>query len=218
MPELSPSALVQMPRPKTSPAVHVPVRAKSFSEAAAVFSSMDRPDRSGPMPPPLPLVLQRSHPPLRKKKSFSNVSGWLNRAEHSRRISLDSVTNTPRPIKSRDGFYQSLDPDAGVSPTVSPIEETQTPTEKDTIMAEQLDSRASVSTLSSLDSESDEPTEPTPNSSPGRPQTSQTSQTSPTLELSRVTTFGEKQEEAGLATEFGLGTGPVRLSRVGVAF
>jgi hypothetical protein len=63
-----------------------------------------------------------------------------------------------------------------------------------------------------LESEVDEPTEPTPNSSPGRPLTAQTP------ELSRITTFGEKQEEAGAVKEFGFKAGPLRLSRVGVAF
>ena len=60
-------------------------------------------------PPPLPLVLR---PPLRKKKSFSRVSKWLSddSRSHSRDISLDSITNLPRPIKDRDGFYQSVTP------------------------------------------------------------------------------------------------------------
>ena len=66
-------------------------------------------------PPPLPLRLR---PPLRKKKSFSRVSSWLflpNNGDHqhlhhphphNRDISLDSITNLPRPVTGADGFYQ----------------------------------------------------------------------------------------------------------------
>ncbi|KFA73622.1 hypothetical protein S40288_02577 [Stachybotrys chartarum IBT 40288] len=57
-------------------------------------------------PPPLPLVLR---PPLRKKKSFSRVSTWLfPSGEHSREISLESITNLPRPVKGGEGFYQCV--------------------------------------------------------------------------------------------------------------
>ncbi|XXG98529.1 hypothetical protein Hte_004853 [Hypoxylon texense] len=55
-------------------------------------------------PPPLPLRLR---PPLRKKKSFSRVSTWLFPGEeHKRDISLDSLTNVPKPVTDADGFYQ----------------------------------------------------------------------------------------------------------------
>jgi hypothetical protein len=57
-------------------------------------------------PPPLPLRLR---PPLRKKKSFSRVSTWLGfpgDPQHSRDISLDSITNAPKPVNAGDGFYQ----------------------------------------------------------------------------------------------------------------
>lgn len=58
------------------------------------------------LPPPLPLVLR---PPLRKKKSFSRVSTWLfPNGRHSRDLSLDSVTNAPRPVKGTEGFYQCV--------------------------------------------------------------------------------------------------------------
>ncbi len=63
-----------------------------------------------PLAPPLPLVLR---PPLRKKKSFSRVSNWLFPSEdgsHGRDISLDSVTNLPRPVTGREGFYQCMTP------------------------------------------------------------------------------------------------------------
>ncbi|GAP82904.1 putative acid phosphatase-like protein [Rosellinia necatrix] len=62
-------------------------------------------------PPPLPLRLR---PPLRKKKSFSRVSNWLNPAgaagtaatRHKRDVSYDSITNAPAPVTGRKGFYQ----------------------------------------------------------------------------------------------------------------
>lgn len=77
-----------------------------------------------PLAPPLPLILR---PPLRKKKSFSRVSDWLFPAgtdketaptaqsaaySHRRNVSIDSVTNTPRALTDRDGFYQTLPPSA----------------------------------------------------------------------------------------------------------
>lgn len=73
-----------------------------------------------PLAPPLPLILR---PPLRKKKSFSRVSSWLFPAgeedrervpcpQHRREVSLDSVTNAPRALTDRDGFYQTLPPSA----------------------------------------------------------------------------------------------------------
>jgi hypothetical protein len=60
-------------------------------------------------PPPLPLRLR---PPLRKKKSFSRVSSWLFPvgAEHKRDISLDSLTNAPKPISGDGVFYQVAHP------------------------------------------------------------------------------------------------------------
>jgi len=100
-------------RPQTAPTkapLQIPNRAKTFTEASAPFSSpsssrlrMDRPP-----PPPLPLVLR---PPLRKKKSFSRVSTWLfPDGSHGRDMSVDSVTNLPRPVKGREGFYQCVTP------------------------------------------------------------------------------------------------------------
>lgn len=66
-------------------------------------------------PPPLPLRLR---PPLRKKKSFSGasrVSSWLfpAGAEHKRDISLDSITNAPKPVTGNGGFYQVAHPGPG---------------------------------------------------------------------------------------------------------
>ena len=79
-------------------------------------------------PPPLPLRLR---PPLRKKKSFSRVSSWLflpNNGDHqhlhhphphNRDISLDSITNLPRPVTGADGFYQVAPAPAGPAATRS---------------------------------------------------------------------------------------------------
>lgn len=67
---------------------------------------------SRPPPPPLPLRLR---PPLRKKKSFSRVSSWLGfqgGEQHNRDISLDSITNIPRPTTGNDGFYEVAQPTA----------------------------------------------------------------------------------------------------------
>ncbi|KAL2061815.1 hypothetical protein VTL71DRAFT_7193 [Oculimacula yallundae] len=180
-------------RPKTAPSktVHIPSRLVPFTEASATFrspsmsSTSSRPDRGSPAPP-LPLVLQAAHPPLRKKKSFSRVSNWLFPAsgEHSRNISSDSITNTPKPITSRDGFYQCVD----LRPAVP------------------LARSNSLSTVSTLESELDEPTIPTswsPNSSPGTSHQKQQEVTirelsmdsdrnEKSIELTRMRTFGEK--------------------------
>lgn len=177
-------------RPKTAPTktVHIPTRLKSFTEASAAFNAPSTPPRRDEHvlpPPPLPLVLQAPpHPPLRKKKSFSRVSNWLFPGpDHSRNISLDSVTNTPKPVTSREGFYQC-------------IELKQTPANTST---------TSVSTISTLESELDEPTIPTtwtPHSSPGRgPMKDEftiralsidSERQEKSIELTRMRTFGEQ--------------------------
>jgi len=188
MPDLKTSELECLPRPKTAPAkptVHIPIRAKSFTEASATFSAIEKEQLP---PPPLPLVLQSTRPPLRKKKSFSRVSSWLFPGEHARNISLDSVTNTPKPVTSREGFYQCID----ANPR-----------------------RPSVSTVSTLESTIDEPTATTTwtaNSSPnGEPQKDD-------IELTRIATFGDKEEGIIVTREFGTAGMPIRMSRVGVAF
>ncbi|KAL1856354.1 hypothetical protein VTK73DRAFT_8302 [Phialemonium thermophilum] len=78
-------------------------------------------DLDRPLAPPLPLVLR---PPLRKKKSFSRVSSWLfpgstaegdggDSLQHRRgEESVGSITNLPRPITGREGFYQCVSPAA----------------------------------------------------------------------------------------------------------
>jgi hypothetical protein len=209
-------------RPKTAPSktVHIPTRLKSFTEASATFNSPSTPptpphqfDRALPPPPPLPLVLQAPHPPLRKKKSFSRVSNWLFPAagsEHSRNISLDSVTNTPKQVTIREGFYQCVDlkqPQANVS-------------------------TLSVSTVSTLESELDAPTIPTtwsPHSSPGgaprkadvtiRTMSMDSDRNEKSIELTRLRTFGEK--EIGPEETWRMEAMPVRVpgrNSVGVAF
>lgn len=99
-------------RPRTAPAkqpVRIPHRGTSFTDAAAFARKIE----SRGMLPPLPLRLR---PPLRKKKSFSRasihrVSTWLfNGADHGTDISLESITNEPKPLSGEDGFYQTLKP------------------------------------------------------------------------------------------------------------
>lgn len=187
MPHLKISELERLSRPRTAPikpTVHIPVRAKSFTEASAPFSAIEKEQP----PPPLPLVLQQTRPPLRKKKSFSRVSSWLFPSEHNRNISLDSVTNTPKPVTSREGFYQCI---------------------------EAHPRRHSVSTVSTLESTIDEPTATTTwtaHSSPGGQDKKDE------IELTRIATFGDKEEGIIVTREFGTMEMPIRMSRVGVAF
>ncbi|CAJ2513657.1 Uu.00g017760.m01.CDS01 [Anthostomella pinea] len=87
-------------RPRTAPSkapVRVPYRANSSRRVEGHIP-----------PPPLPLRLR---PPLRKKKSFSRVSTWLfPSGEHHREISLDSLTNAPKPVTDAEGYYQIANP------------------------------------------------------------------------------------------------------------
>jgi hypothetical protein len=220
-------------RPKTAPSktVHIPTRLKSFTEASAAFSTPTQSQTSSlskfqkherqrelnslnhelPPPPPLPLVLQAPRPPLRKKKSFSRVSNWLF-PEHSRNISLDSVTNTPKPVTSREGFYQCVEL-AQSAPIRTSID--------------------SVSTVRTLESELDEPTAPTtwtPQSSPGgagkrdvtiRTMSIDEMRDEESIELTRMRTFGESEMNAEQTWRMepmpGQGHVPGRNS-VGVAF
>ncbi|KAH8597235.1 hypothetical protein B0O99DRAFT_670806 [Bisporella sp. PMI_857] len=126
-------------RPQTAPSrpVLIPSRLKSFTEASAAFTShpitsaisqqtttitssaSSHPshpnnllNRELPPPPPLPLVLQSTqHPTLKRKKSFSRISNWLSSStSRSRNNSLSSITNTPKALTSREGFYQCVLP------------------------------------------------------------------------------------------------------------
>ncbi|ESZ98697.1 hypothetical protein SBOR_0935 [Sclerotinia borealis F-4128] len=86
-----------------------------------------------PLPPPLPLVLQTPQLTTRRK-SMSRVSSWLftsdSERHHSRHMSLDFVTNTPKPMTSREGFYQCIE-------------------------VKEIDNLLSVSSVSSIESEID---------------------------------------------------------------
>ncbi|KAF7544077.1 hypothetical protein G7Z17_g10251 [Cylindrodendrum hubeiense] len=102
----------EIDRPHTAPIkphTHAHRRAKTAGDAPTSPPHTPSPrarrdDR--PLPPPLPLVLR---PPLRKKKSFSRVSNWLfPGVEPNGDRSLDSVTNLPRPVTGKDGFYQCV--------------------------------------------------------------------------------------------------------------
>ncbi|CAK7218929.1 hypothetical protein SCUCBS95973_003649 [Sporothrix curviconia] len=115
-----------------------------------------------PLAPPLPLVLR---PPLRKKKSFSRVSHWLsfdNNNGHENNgvapsrggggdaggLSFDSVTNMPRPVTVKDGFYTCLSPLESVP---SPLEAASGNGRRTSI-----DSLMSVDTLSTWTTEAAE--------------------------------------------------------------
>ncbi|RAL66144.1 hypothetical protein DID88_005816 [Monilinia fructigena] len=99
-------------RPQTAPSR--PRRLKS------VDSSLHAPKllKERPFPPPLPLVLQTPRVATRRK-SMSRVSSWLfptsSEKTHYRHISLDSVTNTPKPVTSKEGFYQCVESPQSVS-------------------------------------------------------------------------------------------------------
>lgn len=126
MPPSAPSFAerLSVERPRTAPPkpmTNGPNRAKRSDTSYSTPPRKSSPDINRyefsletPLAPPLPLVLR---PPLRKKKSFSRVSSWLFPAtdaaaghRHQRGISLDSVTNAPRAVRERDGFYQCMPP------------------------------------------------------------------------------------------------------------
>lgn len=159
-------------RPHTAPSKrpHTPQRAVRGVGAASAFitppPSREREQR--PLAPPLPLVLR---PPLRKKKSFSRVSSWLfpGDAEHQRNISLDSVTNLPRPIKGREGFYQCIAPSGDGAPD-----------------RRSFDTDITVTTWRT----EDEQTAPTTTWSPGSTPVTKSSERAAPLE--RTTTFGRE--------------------------
>ncbi|APA06189.1 hypothetical protein sscle_01g009590 [Sclerotinia sclerotiorum 1980 UF-70] len=91
-------------RPQTAPSR--PRRLKSIDSSLRAPKLL----KERPLPPPLPLVLQTPQVAARSK-SLSRVSSWLFPSEqhHSRHMSLDSVTNTPKPVTSRQGFYQCIE-------------------------------------------------------------------------------------------------------------
>ncbi|KAK4462270.1 hypothetical protein QBC42DRAFT_268282 [Cladorrhinum samala] len=79
-------------------------------------------DLDRPLAPPLPLTLR---PPLRKKKSFSRVSHWLDSnlskvdeaSPSPTGTTATFITTSPRPIKETDGFYQCVAPPEGLPRT-----------------------------------------------------------------------------------------------------
>lgn len=132
---------VQLERPLTAPLNHhmfpAPNSSERLGEGLADLEAKLQLQHTPTLAPPLPLVLR---PPLRKKKSFSRVSTWLfPHGQHKRDVSLDSVTNVPRPIKGTDGFYQCVQPGGSAQRT----------------------SFDSLDTVSTWDSEDDQRTAPT---------------------------------------------------------
>lgn len=127
----------QASRSASAPETHAKqaVRASAFNSHPPYASPKiidNSVDVSVPLAPPLPLILR---PPLRKKKSFSRVSDWLFPADmeqqqhqnpattspggaispfavHRRHLSMDSITNAPRALTDKEGFYQTLPPSA----------------------------------------------------------------------------------------------------------
>ena len=102
----------EIQRPQTAPLkteFEISNRSQEFGDGKATNSALKQARYNDPRPPPpLPLVLR---PPLRKKKSFSRVSTWLcPNGQHNRDLSLDSITNLPRPVKGTEGFYQCVAP------------------------------------------------------------------------------------------------------------
>ncbi|KAH7327915.1 hypothetical protein B0I35DRAFT_3876 [Stachybotrys elegans] len=163
-------------RPQTAP-IRSPIPSPSHTERGASAAKRPPPTRrdNGPLPPPLPLVLR---PPLRKKKSFSRVSNWLTGGEHSRDMSLDSVTNLPRPVRNGDGFYQCV-PAGGRSYAISSFESLQSVSSWET-----SDNMATAPTAWSLSPQS------TPRSRKGEPL------------LERTATFGSKDGRGTVGVAF----------------
>ncbi|KAK2021965.1 hypothetical protein LX32DRAFT_699008 [Colletotrichum zoysiae] len=164
-------------RPHTAPPRppgHIPHQGMVFAAddtAALITPPPSRGRETRPLPPPLPLVLR---PPLRKKKSFSRVSTWLFPGgaagqHHERGISSDSITNFPRPVKDREGFYQCV----------------QVPQERHA-------SINSISTVSTSESDDGGQTAPTAWS----PSSTLVTRTDD-LPMERPSTFGNEKEDGG---------------------
>lgn len=199
-------------RPGTAPSklVPMPTVLNPVNEETSALNTPALGDESFVLPPPLPLVLQAPpRPQLRKKKSFSRVSTWLFPGpDHSRNLSFESVTNTPQPVTSRDGFYQCVD-----------------------LRQADRSSFTSVSTISTMETELDDlhgPTTGTPASSPGGSKREATIGTlsidsemkDEGVELTRLRTFGEEDVSSNYSWRIeSIPTGPVREGTVvGMAF
>jgi hypothetical protein len=181
-------------RPSTAPVkptVRIPHRAKSFSEISATFNAIEE---DMPLPPPLPLVLERSTPPLRKKKSFSRVSSWLF-PDQARNVSVESVTNTPKPVTSREGFYKCIDPSLTTT------------------------RRSSVSTVSTMVSTTGDGPNATADSATWTSDSSPQARTlNQSLQLHGKEVNGEKEKFGAIVVTREFGTKSLRLSKVGMAF
>lgn len=82
-------------RPSTQPT------GRSFS----LSSQSSRPDWGVPVPP-LPLIFHTSN--HTKRKSLSRVSCWLNATGQNECARQCSVTNKPKPVTEREGFYNCI--------------------------------------------------------------------------------------------------------------
>lgn len=205
----------QRPVTASSRLITIPSVLKPVNEEITPTPS-PHPDTFVP-PPPLPLVLHAPpRPPLRKKKSFSRVSNWLfpGPDQHSRTQSLESVTNTPKPITSRDGFYQCVE-----------LHEYQQPVERSSF--------TSVSSVSSTGSGLDDPNSATSGTLVSSPGTSKRDETTTvgtlsmdyserrneSVEITRIRTFGEQELGPEKVWRMEPVDGAnVRQSRVGMAF
>ncbi|KAM3065537.1 hypothetical protein ACMFMF_011022 [Clarireedia jacksonii] len=178
-------------RPQTAPAR--PRRHKSTD------SSIRPPPllKERPLPPPLPLVLQTPSLPPRRK-SLSRVSSWLfpstspNQQTHFRHMSIESITNTPKPVTSREGFYQCIE-----------VQEVESP-------------QSLVSSVSSVASGDDATSWSSPSLS-GGVRISGDSKRGGGSAGGRTFGGAEKEEEAAWSMGFGNGNGNGRQC-VGVAF
>lgn len=216
----------QRPGTASSRILTIPSVLKPVDEETTPVPS-PRPDTFVP-PPPLPLVLQSApHPPLRKKKSFARVSHWLfpspEHSSSSRSLSLDSITNTPKPITSRDGFYQCIELRQHYQ-----MQQDQQRTDRSSF--------TSATTVTSTESELDvdyphaPTTAATPASSPGGCKRDQTTirtlsfdyseRGDESIELTRIRTFGDDDDLDSEKTWRIEPTpeGNIRQSRVGMAF
>lgn len=108
----------ELPHPLKSAPTH-PFR-RSGVRSFSLNSNNVRPDWGTPLPP-LPLILQPSI--SKKEKTMSRVSSWLISSNQNESIRLsNSITNMPRPVTDRDGFYKCLGPSqvtAGTPTSVS---------------------------------------------------------------------------------------------------
>ncbi|POS82845.1 hypothetical protein EPUL_005969 [Erysiphe pulchra] len=105
----------ELPHPLKSAPTH-PFR-RPGTRSFSLNSNSVRPDWGTPLPP-LPLMLQPSI--SKKEKTMSRVSSWLissNQNENENARLSNSITNTPRPVTDRDGFYQCLEPPQETSGT-----------------------------------------------------------------------------------------------------